>query len=71
MASNVGEETVTGVDAGTVAGLWGRVVCYFRQSAEKRQSRRTLAELTGEQLDDIGVTRSEARAEVCKSWFWD
>ena len=71
MASNVGEETSTRIDAGTVATLWERVARHFRQWAEKRQSRHTLTELTGEQLDDIGVTRSEARAEVCKSWFWD
>ncbi len=71
MADNVGEQTITGVQAGTVAGLWGRVLRYFRQLAEKRQSRRSLAELTGDQLDDIGVSRSEARAEIGKSWFWD
>ncbi|QFY60910.1 DUF1127 domain-containing protein [Rhizobium grahamii] len=71
MADNVGEQTRTGVEAGTAAGLWGRVVRYFRQLAEKRQGRRSLAELTGDQLDDIGVTRSEARAEIGKSWFRD
>ncbi|WP_349435872.1 DUF1127 domain-containing protein [Pararhizobium sp. A13] len=37
---------------------------------EKRNSRITLSELSDEQLRDIGVTRSEAKSEVAKSWFW-
>jgi uncharacterized protein YjiS (DUF1127 family) len=36
---------------------------------EKRSSRIALSELSDEQLQDIGVTRSEARSEVSKS-FW-
>ncbi|CAN7229744.1 DUF1127 domain-containing protein [Pararhizobium sp. LjRoot235] len=36
---------------------------------EKRRSRIALSELSDEQLQDIGVTRSEARSEVSKSWF--
>ncbi len=38
---------------------------------EKRRTRKDLAELSDTQLRDIGVTRSEARAEFRKSWFWE
>ncbi|WP_245512844.1 DUF1127 domain-containing protein [Rhizobium sp. BK376] len=38
---------------------------------EKRESRRTLRDLTDDQLNDIGITRREARTEVSKSFFWD
>lgn len=38
---------------------------------EKRESRWTLRDLTDDQLRDIGLTRSEARTEVNKSFFWD
>ncbi len=37
----------------------------------KRESRRVLQFLTDDELRDIGVTRSEARKEVSKSFFWD
>jgi uncharacterized protein YjiS (DUF1127 family) len=55
-------------------GIWMRTrglaflsfaVRYF----EKRRSRIELSDLSDEQLRDIGVTRSEARSEVSKSWF--
>nr|WP_286203208.1 DUF1127 domain-containing protein [Rhizobium lusitanum] len=42
------------------------LVCHL----EKRRTRIDLAELSDTQLLDIGVTRSEAKAEVNKSWFW-
>ncbi|MCJ9721956.1 DUF1127 domain-containing protein [Agrobacterium sp. SHOUNA12C] len=42
------------------------LVCHL----EKRRTRIDLAELSDTQLLDIGVTRSEARAEVKKSWLW-
>lgn len=38
---------------------------------EKRESRRTLRDLTEDQLRDIGITRREAGIEVSKSFFWD
>ncbi|WP_371108339.1 DUF1127 domain-containing protein [Rhizobium sp. RCC_161_2] len=38
---------------------------------EKRESRWTLRDLTDDQLCDIGLTRSEAKTEVSKSFFWD
>lgn len=42
----------------------------FLSYLEKRNTRRDLRDLTDDQLRDIGVTRSEARTEVNKSWFW-
>ncbi|MEP7454952.1 DUF1127 domain-containing protein [Phyllobacterium sp. SB3] len=36
----------------------------------KRRTRAHLSELTDEQLRDIGVTKSQARQEVARS-FWD
>lgn len=38
---------------------------------EKRNGRFVLRELTDDQLQDIGLTRSEADREVSKSFFWD
>jgi uncharacterized protein YjiS (DUF1127 family) len=38
---------------------------------EKRETRRTLQDLTEDQLRDIGLTRREAKMEVSKSFFWD
>jgi uncharacterized protein YjiS (DUF1127 family) len=38
--------------------------------SDKRRSRQVLSELTDQRLRDIGLTRSEARVEVNKSWFW-
>ena len=37
----------------------------------KRHTRHALIEMTEEQLRDIGITRSEARSEVGKSFYWD
>jgi uncharacterized protein YjiS (DUF1127 family) len=37
---------------------------------EKRESRWTLRDLTDDQLRDIGLTHSEAKTEVSKSFFW-
>jgi uncharacterized protein YjiS (DUF1127 family) len=37
----------------------------------KRESRKALLHLTDAELLDIGVTRSEARIESGKSFFWD
>lgn len=38
---------------------------------QKRESRRVLRDLTNDELSDVGLTRSEARTEVSKSFFWD
>ncbi|PKA45282.1 DUF1127 domain-containing protein [Rhizobium sullae] len=43
------------------------IIRYF----EKRRTRRDLLDLTAEQLNDIGVSPEEARAEASKSWFWE
>ncbi|TXH82693.1 MAG: DUF1127 domain-containing protein [Rhizobium sp.] len=43
----------------------------FLAYLQKRETRWDLRELTDDQLDDIGMTRSEARIETGKSWFWD
>jgi uncharacterized protein YjiS (DUF1127 family) len=37
----------------------------------KRRTRRALAEMTEGQLHDIGITRSQARREIQKSFYWD
>lgn len=43
-----------------------RLHLYF----SKRRERQVLSGLTDDQLRDIGLTPSEARVEVEKSWFW-
>jgi len=50
----------------TAAAFVERIHLYL----EKRRSRQTLAELTPDQLADIGITPEEARAEWQKSWYW-
>ncbi|MBM7047938.1 MULTISPECIES: DUF1127 domain-containing protein [Rhizobium] len=46
--------------------LWTSFVLWM----QKRESRWVLRDLTDDQLCDIGLTRSEARTEVSKSFFW-
>jgi uncharacterized protein YjiS (DUF1127 family) len=46
--------------------LWASLALWM----QKRESRWTLRDLTDDQLCDIGLTRSEARIEVSKSFFW-
>jgi uncharacterized protein YjiS (DUF1127 family) len=43
----------------------------IRLYLKKRSSRDALAELTRDQLADIGITPEEARVERQKSWFWN
>ncbi len=43
----------------------------YRAWRIKRHTRYALLELTDEQLRDVGLTRSEARREAGKSYFWD
>ena len=52
---------------GCLRTLLARFLAYL----QKRETRWGLRELTDDQLDDIGMTRAEARTEVAKSWFWD
>jgi len=50
---------------------WGRrLLAAIEHRLEKRRSRRTLPELTDNELRDIGLTRGQATVEVSKSWFW-
>jgi len=50
---------------------WGRrLLAAIEHRLEKRRSRRTLSELTDDELRDVGLTRGQATAEVSKSWFW-
>jgi uncharacterized protein YjiS (DUF1127 family) len=37
----------------------------------KRRTRRSLLDLTDDQLRDIGISRSEAQREVRKSFYWN
>ena len=37
----------------------------------KRHTRYSLLDLTEEQLQDIGISRAEARREAGKSFYWD
>ncbi|MBB3655619.1 uncharacterized protein YjiS (DUF1127 family) [Rhizobium sp. BK650] len=43
-----------------------RLTLYF----SKRRERLALSDLSEDQLRDIGVSPSEARTEVSRSWFW-
>jgi uncharacterized protein YjiS (DUF1127 family) len=53
------------------AARWGRrLLAAVGHRLEKRRSRRTLRELTEDELRDVGLTRAEARAETANSWFW-
>ncbi|MBA5803445.1 DUF1127 domain-containing protein [Rhizobium changzhiense] len=47
-----------------------RLLMTIEHHLEKRRSRRTLLELTDDELCDVGLTREQARAETSKSWFW-
>ncbi|MBP2446426.1 DUF1127 domain-containing protein [Rhizobium leguminosarum] len=50
---------------------WGRwLLAAVAHRLEKRRSRRTLSELTDNELCDVGLTRAQAKAETAKSWFW-
>ncbi|WP_349437837.1 DUF1127 domain-containing protein [Pararhizobium sp. A13] len=50
--------------------LFWRVISWVAAREEKRLSRLALAELTDEQLADIGVTPAEARREASQP-FWN
>ncbi len=43
---------------------------WFAARLEKSRSRKVLAELSDEQLEDIGITRQEARRESVRP-FWN
>lgn len=50
--------------------LFWRVISWISEREEKRLSRLALAELTDDQLADIGVTPAEARREAARP-FWN
>jgi len=54
-----------------ISRLAHRLWAFFTLWMRKRESRWTLRDLTDDQLLDIGLTRSEAKTEVRKSFFWD
>jgi uncharacterized protein YjiS (DUF1127 family) len=49
--------------------LFSRVISWIAEREEKRLGRLALAELTDEQLADIGVTPAEAKREASQP-FW-
>ena len=55
----------------SIRGLLYRAWLAVRAWWVKRRTRHALVEMTEEQLRDIGVSRSEARREVGKSFYWD
>ncbi|WP_247220323.1 DUF1127 domain-containing protein [Shinella oryzae] len=48
-----------------------RTVRVYRIWVMKRRTRYALLDLTDSQLEDIGISRSAARREVAKSFYWD
>lgn len=73
--SKVTEPVKMPLDAFKPAQLMSRLTHRFWAAfalwLQKRESRWTLRDLTDDQLRDIGLTRSEARTEVNKSFFWN
>lgn len=51
-------------------GFLRSLMTALRSYLEKRRTRRDLADLTDDELRDVGVTRAETHAEINKSWFW-
>ncbi|MBY5411179.1 DUF1127 domain-containing protein [Rhizobium leguminosarum] len=47
-----------------------RLLMTIEHHLEKCRSRRTLSELTDDELSDVGLSRAQAKAETSKSWFW-
>lgn len=43
----------------------------YRAWSIKRRTRHALVDMTEDQLCDIGISRSDARREVSKSFYWD
>ena len=62
-----GDDTTRRNTDGLVAACY-RALVHWQM---KRQSRRALREMTGDQLRDIGLSPDEAAREVSKSYFWD
>lgn len=58
------------VDRTPSDGLARRCLMALRLYFNKRRERLALSCLSDDELCDIGLTPSEARNEVGKSWFW-
>jgi uncharacterized protein YjiS (DUF1127 family) len=59
--------TMDRVPSGSIAR---RCLMHLNLYFSKRRERLVLSCLSDDQLRDIGVSPSEARTEVNKSWFW-
>ncbi|EJL52755.1 hypothetical protein PMI09_03659 [Rhizobium sp. CF122] len=71
MSTDVGKELDWKSDAAPLRSALRRALAFLSWRLEKRRSRRAIAELTRDQLQDIGITPEEASAEIGKSWFWN
>lgn len=58
------------VDRAPTGRMIRRCLMGIRLYLNKRRERLTLSCLSDDELRDIGLTPSEARTEVNKSWFW-
>ena len=47
----------------------GALLAWSRAVADQARQRRRLAEMSDRQLADIGISRSDARAEAEKPWW--
>ncbi|MCF3639736.1 DUF1127 domain-containing protein [Rhizobium sp. TRM95111] len=54
-----------------IRSLAKRALLAYWSVRTRSRSRRVLADLTDEQLRDVGLTRAEAEREASKSFFWD
>jgi uncharacterized protein YjiS (DUF1127 family) len=74
MAINTSDDTPGARRSGTlVAWLKTSIraaLRVFDGRCEKRRSRMALCALTNDELEDIGVSRAEARKETARSAFW-
>jgi uncharacterized protein YjiS (DUF1127 family) len=51
-------------------GIARRCLMHLHLYFSKRRERLALSGLSEDQLRDIGISPSEARTEVNRSWFW-
>ncbi|MBB3461645.1 DUF1127 domain-containing protein [Rhizobium sp. BK377] len=63
-------ELPTAMNRAPSGGIARRYLMRLNLYFSKRRERLMLSCLSDEQLRDIGVSPSEARTEVDKSWFW-
>lgn len=68
MTSDV--EIPTTMDRTPSGGIVRRCLTGLNLHFSKRRERLVLSSLSDNQLRDIGVSPSEARTEVNRSWFW-